>query len=296
MPNTIAHIAVQTLISRGLLRGADFKWILAGCVLPDIPWIAQRAVAGLAPEFPAIPLRLYTAVQSSLIVTLILGVALAFLSRRPVQTFAILALGVVLHLLLDATQTKWANGVLLFAPFSWDLLNFGLYWPESSISLGLSVLGAGIAVHAFQTVKPVRGGPVLRPAIRPLSAAALILVWLVLPALLVPVAQRTDLHQTATLAPDAQRVGQPIEFDRAPVQAAPDGAMQIQAWTGETFGLWGRLVQDAQVVSLRGVFVAHGTVAVEDIFVHSPGWRAILSQIGLLIVALWWFRCLRPGL
>ena len=132
MPNTIAHIAVQTLISRGLLRGADFKWILAGCVLPDIPWIAQRAVAGLAPEFPAIPLRLYTAVQSSLIVTLILGVALAFLSRRPVQTFAILALGVVLHLLLDATQTKWANGVLLFAPFSWDLLNFCLLYTSDA--------------------------------------------------------------------------------------------------------------------------------------------------------------------
>ena len=293
MPNTLAHIAVQTLATRGFLRDADFKWILAGCVLPDIPWIMQRAVAGLVPEMPAIPLRLYAAVQSSLIVTLILGAALALLSRRPWQTFAILAFGIVLHLLLDATQTKWANGALFFAPFSWNLVNFGLYWPESPITMGLSVVGVAVALHGLWAVPPVRGRPVLRPAIRPVAAAVLALVWLALPVLLMPGAQRADLHFAQTLNAAAHRPGRAIEFDRAPVRTGPDGTARLRAWTGETFILQGVIPDGARAVSVRGHFVAANTVEVGAVFVHRPAWRAIVSQIGLLFVAGWWLRCMR---
>ena len=295
MPNTLAHIAVQTLATRGVLRDADFKWILAGCVLPDVPWIVQRAVAVLVPEIPAIPLRLYVAVQSSLIVTLILAAALALLSRRSGRTFAILAFGIVLHLLLDATQTKWANGALLFAPFSWDLVNFGLYWPESPVTLGLSVAGITVALHALWAVPPVRGRPVLRPAIRPALALVLTFVWLALPALLMPAAQRADLHFAATLDARALREGARIEFDRAPIQAGPNGAARLLAWTGEIFVLEGVVPDDAKVVSVRGHFIATNSVEIDAIFVHSPAWRAILSQIGLLFAAGWWLRCLRQA-
>ncbi len=295
MPNTLAHIAVQTLVTRGVLRDADFKWILAGCVLPDVPWIVQRAVAVLVPEIPAIPLRLYVAVQSSLIVTLILGAALALLSRRPGRTYAILAFGIVLHLLLDATQTKWANGALLFAPLSWNLVKFELYWPESPVTLGLSVAGIAVALDALWAVPPVRGRPVLRPAIRPALALVLTLVWLASPALLMPAAQRANLHFAATLDTAAQRNGAPIEFDRAPIQTGPNGAAQLLAWTGEIFVLEGVVPDDAKVVSVRGHFVAMNTVEVDAIFAHSPAWRAILSQIGLLFAAGWRLRCLRHG-
>jgi len=293
MPNTLAHIAVQTLTTRGILRDADFKWILAGCVLPDIPWIVQRAATVLVPEIPAIPLRLYVAVQSSLLVTLILGAALALLSRRPGRTFVILAFGVVMHLLLDATQTKWANGALFFAPFSWDLANFGLYWPESPISLGLSVTGVAVALHALWAVQPVRGRPVLRPTTRSVLAGALMLVWLSLPVVLMPGAKRADLHFAATLEAGAQRLGKAIEFDRTPMRIGPDGVARLRAWTGETFVLQGAVPHDAEVVSVRGQFVAADTVKIDAVFVHRPAWRAILSQLGLLFVAGWWLRCLR---
>jgi hypothetical protein len=30
MPNTLAHIGVQTLVTRQIIDNADFKWILIG--------------------------------------------------------------------------------------------------------------------------------------------------------------------------------------------------------------------------------------------------------------------------
>src|SRR5688500_1748825 len=49
--------------------------------------------------------------------------------------FCILVLNVVVHLLLDASQTKWASGVLFFVPLTWTLHNWGWFWPESLITV-----------------------------------------------------------------------------------------------------------------------------------------------------------------
>ena len=40
------------------------------------------------------------------------------------QSFGILALNSVFHLILDSLQTKWGNGVHLFAPVSWEVAEF----------------------------------------------------------------------------------------------------------------------------------------------------------------------------
>jgi len=39
MPNTFVHLGIQTLGSKALLKGSDFKWIAVGCIIPDLPWI-----------------------------------------------------------------------------------------------------------------------------------------------------------------------------------------------------------------------------------------------------------------
>lgn len=293
MPNTIAHIAVHTLVTRGILRDADFKWILVGCILSDIPWILQRIVMGLAMDISAIQLRLYAAIQSSLFVTLVLAAGLALLSRRPWRTFALLAFGVVLHLLLDAMQTKWANGVLLFAPFSWDLFNLGLYWPESVSSIAMSMTGVGVMVLALVKIPATPGLPVHRPITRPAASAMLAFIYLLLPFPLMSTAYNADLHYTATLSRGSDRLGTAIEFDRAVVQRDHDNVVQLQAWTGEWFNLQGVVEDSAEVVSVRGSFIAADTVIIEEIFVHTPSWRAIFSQFGLLFIAFWWIRCIR---
>jgi hypothetical protein len=44
VPNALAHLGVQGVATRALLRDADLKWVYIGCIIPDIPWILQRFV------------------------------------------------------------------------------------------------------------------------------------------------------------------------------------------------------------------------------------------------------------
>nr|MBS0019700.1 hypothetical protein [Gammaproteobacteria bacterium] len=124
MPNTIAHFGLQGAASRLLFGTVDPRWIMVGCVIPDAPWIAQRVVHAAAPGFDPYSLRLYFVAQASLLSSLVLCAACAVLTRTPRVLFFLLGFNVLAHLLLDACQTKWGNGVAIAAPISWSLWNF----------------------------------------------------------------------------------------------------------------------------------------------------------------------------
>ena len=115
MPNTLAHLGVQALVSRTLVRNADLKWVYIGAIIPDLPWILQRVVMMGPAHIDAYDMRLYAITQASLFLCLIISSALAALSTHFGRTFVILGLGSLFHLLLDAFQIKWANGVHLLA-------------------------------------------------------------------------------------------------------------------------------------------------------------------------------------
>ena len=126
-----------------MLRQADPKWIFVGCIIPDVPWILQRIVRPVITDPDLLyDLRLYTIAQASLICCLLLCGAFAVLSANPGRIFAILSLNSCFHLLLDAFQTKWGNGVHLLAPLRWEAVNFGLFWPESPVTVALTAFGA----------------------------------------------------------------------------------------------------------------------------------------------------------
>ena len=144
MPNTLAHLGVQTLISKGSCRSADFKWIAVGCILPDIPWIMQRIIHTLVPGVNSIDLRLYAIIQASLFFSVLLSGAISLLAKDSSKIFLILAGNSFLHLLLDALQIKWANAVHLLAPFSWQATGFNLFWPEQIPTHLMTLLGLGI--------------------------------------------------------------------------------------------------------------------------------------------------------
>lgn len=287
MPNTLAHIGIQTVLGKAVTPKAEIKWIWAACILPDLPWILQIAVRNLLPEIDRIDLRLFAIVQSSLFFILILAAALAVLSRSPSRTFAVLAFGAVLHLLLDASQTKWGNGILLFAPFDWQIWNFGLYWPEDLLTTALTAFGAVVAL-----VMLVRYGPdayrlrVPMPS-RLIAATVLIAIWCVLPLAFVGQAEDANLHDTHTLREIAGRAGQPITVDRNNITHLPDGAT-LSHWTGEVWALQGDVPAAASKVSLKGTFIDAQTVQVTAIHLHRDGPREWFSYAGLLLILLWW--------
>jgi len=151
MPNTLGHYGVQGAASRALFGRVDPRWIMAGCVLPDVPWILQRLTQAVFPGAYPYDLRLYFVAQASLFGALVGCGAAAALAPKPRRIFLLLAFNVLFHLLLDACQTKWGNGVHLLAPASWHMLNFGWFWSAEWPSHALTAAGAN--VHDARVLK-----------------------------------------------------------------------------------------------------------------------------------------------
>ena len=82
MPNTIAHFAVNGLVTRRLLPAASLPLVYAGCVVPDLPWIAQRAINTLAPGADPYDVRLYCVNQASLVSCILFSAAAAVVFVR----------------------------------------------------------------------------------------------------------------------------------------------------------------------------------------------------------------------
>ena len=288
MPTTLAHIGIQGPLTRTLLRGSDVKWILAACVLPDLPWIARRVVLELPFDLPLLHFQAYFFVQASLFMGLILAGALAALSRWPRRTFAILALGVVMHLLLDSLEDKFGNGVHLLAPFDWHLFSLRLVRPDGAVTLIGAALGFSYWVYAWRRIQPQP--PDALPGLRRwLTAGGLAGLWLVLPALMIPGPFSTDTHSIRTFLEKDKRVGRPVTFDRRPVEHRADGTY-IRSPVGEPIRVIGADLAGIEQASIRGRFTATDTVEARQVRVHRPGVRDIPVIVGLACVLLWWLR------
>lgn len=291
MPNTLAHIGIQTLAARAGLRGGleptDLKWIWLACIIPDLPWILQRALRAAAPELSPHDARLYAIAQSALFLCVVLSAIFACFSNRPWRVLGVLSFGAAVHLLLDAVQTKWANGVHLFAPLSWDLVNFGLFWPEDWPTLALTAAGALYALYAFAR-HPKDAGDLRWPPVRGIAAAVILIAfYLTAPLAFMDAVERSGSHHVATLRAEEQRPGREIGFDRARVA---DGGIAV--WTGERLALTGAQTPETGAVSIIGRFAPDGSVEVTALHPHPAGLRDGASYLGLFLVALWWAACL----
>jgi membrane-bound metal-dependent hydrolase YbcI (DUF457 family) len=286
MPNTLVHIGIHLPITRGIFRKADPKWILLGCVVPDLPWIFQRAARVFLPGLDPVDLRLYATVQASLFLCLIFSAGAATLSRRPLQNFAILALGSALHLLLDALQIKWGNGVHFFAPFSWQMAQFGLLWPESPVTGFFTLLGLGVLVFlGFRRprdeapIRPIRNLPLAGG-----GAGLLLAGYFLFPLGLLSGPERANNHFTETLRDKDNRIGKPIQLDRVPWN--PETGIHV--FSGDVLKAVGLEDVPADTVSIQGRFVSPNRIEVHRWRRHRAGLRNLASYIGLLGVAGVW--------
>ncbi|HEX7090775.1 MAG TPA: hypothetical protein VF192_11615 [Longimicrobiales bacterium] len=286
MPNALAHFAAQGAAARLTFRQADPKWLLLSCIIPDIPWILQRLNGMLGPVLAPYTMRLYAIVQASLAFSLVLCGALALCSAMPRQVFALLATGAFLHLLLDAAETKWGNGVHLFAPFSWRDLNFGWFWPESGIVLGLTLCGAAFVASEWPRRTRYAIGPARwRPA-RAMLALSLLATYVAGPLLFTASVEASDSHFVGTLRRGEDRVGQRVGFDRAEI-VRRDGALMVRTTGRELITLVGPPLDGARVASIEGTFITPDSVRVARYHRHG-GHRDYPSYLGLALLACFW--------
>ena len=287
MPNTLAHFGAQGFLTRTVLPKADLKIIFLGCLLPDVPWIFTRIVKLLPLDVNLYSLRAYAIVQSSLFLTLFLCSALAVLSVHTFKVFGILAANVVMHLSLDALQTKWANGVHFFLPASWKLLNFELFWPESLITYSLTLFGLMYALWLWrQALSEPPALPRWKMDRIALSSFFLV-VYLVLPVVFLKGPLVADNHFIKTLQAKTERVGKHIEFDRTLYIKGEDGDY-TKSFARETIQLLNSNGTRSGVASLRGKFVTPNTIRVDEFHEHVWGFRDGSSYIGIaLLVSMW---------
>ncbi len=230
-------------------------------------------------------LRLYVIVQASLFLSLVLSLALSTLSSRLRHTFLLLGLGSFLHLALDMLQVKWANGVHFLAPFSWDLINVGLFWPESVVTYTLTGLGL---LYVLIHVKEALAVPA--DLIRPRGNRLLLLVvvlglYFLLPLLLMSGPEQADNHYVKTLRNRQDRVGKGIEVDRGFYNASED---RYHTFFGEGFELEGVKLDQSAMLSIRGKFLDKDRIRVENHHIHSSDFRDIASVIGLFAILMIW--------
>jgi len=287
MPNSLVHFGVQGLIGRTLFPQVDVRWIFLGCIIPDIPWIFQRIVRLTFPFLDLYDVRLYALVQASLFECLFLCGALCFLSSAPRQVFFILSLNSLIHLLVDTLQIKWANGVHLFAPFSWSLINVGWFWPESVVTYTLTIFGLGWVGWCLMKIGQ---STILykKPSPKSLGwAFVLFLVYMISPIMFLQGPLLADNHFVQTIQNIDHRKGKPIEFDRIPYSKglAQD---QMQTWAKETLVVSGLRSAQSGTVSIRGYFENSKTVNIHQIHEHSWWFRDGASLLGLSVFFVIW--------
>ena len=289
MPNTLAHIGIQWPLSR-LLFGAtvDARWILLGCVIPDLPWILQRVVRVLLPGLDAYAFRLYAIGLASLAVCLLLVLTVALVARHGRRTGIVVGVGCLAHLVLDATQIKWGNGVHLLAPATWELTSFSWYWPESVPTVVMTLVG--LAIGGWLLARAGGRGPVLAPlrSRRVALAAACLACYVATPLLLIDGPRTADNHFLATLAEKEARTGRYVEIERVRYHAGPPA--ELETFAGERLAVSEPLDGGSGTVSVRGVFETPTRLRADDSHRHRPTLRNLASVIGLALILGIWLR------
>ncbi len=286
MPNTLTHIAVQGFAAQGMRKSLDPKLVYIGLLIPDLPFILRRLVLFSYPEINEYDLALYSIIQSTLIFSLILSLALSLLTSEIRKTFVILSINAFAHLVIDATQIKWGNGVHLIAPLDWQPINFGFYWPES-ILIKISYL-LGLAYIFMNWRKAVLTPIPFKMAFSmPKAIAALLLCfYLFIPPLIFNLPEESGSHFIQTLRNKEKRRGRAIEIDRASYHPEVLGGRIIVA--NEEIKVSNNAPANSGVISLKGTFTDTQTIEINEWHMHSNWLRDSSSHLALVLIASSW--------
>lgn len=294
MPNTLGHLSVQTLLTRSAFKKSDLIWIYIGLLIPDFPWILQRIIKAVLPGADLYDVRLYCVIQASLFFSLVLAAALALISTDFKKVFTLLSLNVLLHLILDSFETKWGNGIQLFIPFNWSIINFGLFWPESIPIYLITAIGL---VYILMKWKDA-----LEPSVlfrfnknRIIFSSIILILYLIIPLFLMGEAEAANNHYIETLRNADQHAGKYFEVDRGTYENSDAGGKFITPFNKE-YKVLGRELDENGTLSIKAKFLSEDEIEIIDYHFHSAPLRNIPSYIGLLLIFIITFKVSRRSM
>lgn len=283
MPNTLAHLGLHGISTRFLIKNSDFKWIYLACLIPDMPWIFQRFLKVFT-EFNPFDTRIYTMIQASLLFCVVLSASLSFLSQNSKKTFSILSLGSLFHLLIDAAQYKWANGVHLFAPFSWELTNYGFFWPSDWLTIAISLLGLGYYIYNWKLYKTFSFDLHFNKK-KIFGFISFGIIYLILPLQLLQFPYEANNHFVKTLSEKENRTGKYIEIDRCSFDPIEK---KLINFTKEDFYTYNLNIDEKCSLSIKGKFINRNSIEIADYKINNQLVRDYSSFIGLFLLVLIW--------
>lgn len=227
-------------------------------------------------------MRLYFTSQASLLFCLMLSFTFALLAKRIFFVFSVLALNNLFHLLLDALQIKWGNGVHLLAPFSWAPAHFGLLWPEHALMYLLTLAGLFYLLNNIKTI--AQEGIVIDKSFSRIVACLSLALYFLLPLVFMSHIQKANSNYVGIIIENANRAGRIIEVDRSYYSAKE---ATIALFTGEKVPVIGKLPEKSGIISIKGRFINQKTIQSETY--HSHGlMRDYASIIGVLFSIIMW--------
>lgn len=261
-----------------------FTLVLAGCLIPDLPWILRRVAIGSGLAESSADLIAYCIFQASLAGTLAACLAVGLVHRNWL-TFAALAwLGCALHLALDALQDKWGNGVHFLAPFDWSLMSAGFLDIESPVFTIATV--AGLLPFLFLRRIRFDANSIVVTRTRCVAVLLLAATYFALPLMFVDEVVESNVRYLRTLDTEGDRIGRRIELDRQRIYRAGESLL-ITTHTSEVLEIAGPTDTISEGIhSVRGTFVAQNKIEISDRKTHTA-WRDIASYLGVTLSAAW---------
>ena len=260
-------------------------WILAGTIIPDIPWIFQRIFYNI-PIIDPFHLRLYTTVQTSLLFCLLFSWTAATFAKRPGPVFLLIGSNCLLHLILDALQIKWGNGVHLLAPFSWQTMDLGIIWPEHYVGYILSGVGIIYLLFTWNTIR--QEGLALSRSPHWKTAVICLAIYISAPLVFMEQLEKSNTNFLQVIHDAEIRTGQAIELDRVSFWAESSSVM---TFTRERLSVTGAVPQQSSNISLKGRFTGTDSIHIEEFHVHN-GYRSYASKVGLFLALVVWLNLL----
>jgi len=294
MPNTLGHLGVQAILTRSAFKKCDLIWIYLALLIPDIPWILQRTVKAFLPAVDLYDLRLYCVILSSLFFSLLLSAAAALISTDFKKVFGILSINVALHLILDAAETKWGNGIQLLVPFDWGMINFGFFWPESIPIYAITAIGLlYIFIKWREALEP--SNLIRFNAKKVIISAAILIIYLLVPILFIGEAEDANNHFINTLRNTDQHAGKYFEVDRGTYIRSNEGGKIITPFEGE-YNVTGKDLENSGTISIKAKFKSRDEIEIIDYHFHSAPLRDIPSYIGFLLIVILFFMLMKKSL
>lgn len=282
MPNTLCHIGIQSPLSGHFIETRELPWVLAGCIIPDLPWIGLKLLL-VFELFNPYDLRLFFTAQASLIFCLLLSAGLSTFVRYSRRIFAILAANCFLHLALDSLQIKWGNGVHFLAPFDWKMFGFDLFWPENMLLMILSLFGLIYLIAQWRPIitSTTEGPPIFecKSKVKVGAGVLLLTLYLACPFFCMESMEKSNTYFIQTMKDRSSRPGKGIALDRARYSADKG---EIRLYSGEKLTIVGSRPQESGRVSFRGTFLSPDTVLSTNYHYHRD-FRDLASLLGLFL-------------